>query len=414
MNKRFKISEDWVIVIVGAIILMLSTIFPQTMPVMPKALETTSQWLSAAYMFFFIWVMVGVTSWVLGRQLRGIFTSLLLIFLIALVSNVISNISFIKNDLGLEVVFFAVLVGLLVRNTVGVPEWMKPAIQSEFYIKIGIICLGSTILFGDIMRSGAYGLLQSLIVVISVWYFAFWLGKKFKVDSEMGTMLASAVSICGVSAAIATCGVIKGDNKKLSYVISLVLIIAVPMMYILPWVAGILGLDPEITGAWLGGSIDTTGAVAAAGTLADHGNGETAAQTAVIVKSSQNVLLGIAAFAISLFWTYKGDDSKEKPSLKMIWDRFPKFVVGFILASLFFSIFLDTETAKSVGKVTKGFQNTLFTMAFVCIGLETRFKDIVSRENRRPLFVFLIAQLFNILLTLVVAYIVFGLLKPIF
>ena len=98
----------------------------------------------------------------------------------------------------------------------------------------------------------------------------------------------------------------------------------------------------------------------------------------------------------------------------MIWDRFPKFVVGFILASLFFSIFLDTETAKSVGKVTKGFQNTLFTMAFVCIGLETRFKDIVSRENRRPLFVFLIAQLFNILLTLVVAYIVFGLLKPIF
>ena len=135
MNKRFKISEDWVIVIVGAIILMLSTIFPQTMPVMPKALETTSQWLSAAYMFFFIWVMVGVTSWVLGRQLRGIFTSLLLIFLIALVSNVISNISFIKNDLGLEVVFFAVLVGLLVRNTVGVPEWMKPAIQSEFYIK---------------------------------------------------------------------------------------------------------------------------------------------------------------------------------------------------------------------------------------------------------------------------------------
>ena len=111
MNKRFKISEDWVIVIVGAIILMLSTIFPQTMPVMPKALETTSQWLSAAYMFFFIWVMVGVTSWVLGRQLRGIFTSLLLIFLIALVSNVISNISFIKNDLGLEVVFFAVLVG---------------------------------------------------------------------------------------------------------------------------------------------------------------------------------------------------------------------------------------------------------------------------------------------------------------
>lgn len=413
MKKRFNISEDWVIVIVGAIILLLSIVFPQTMPIMPKALDTTSQWLSAGYMFAFIFVMVLTTSAVLNRPLKGIFTSLLSIFIIALIANVISNIPFIKKDLGLEVVFFAVLVGLLISNTIGVPKWMKPAIQSEFYIKIGIICLGSTILFGDVMKSGAYGLFQSLIVVISVWYFAYWLGKKMKVDSEMGTMLASAVSICGVSAAIATCGVIKGDNKKLSYVISLVLIIAVPMMYLLPWVANMIGLSPEITGAWLGGTIDTTGAVAAAGTLADHGNGEVAAQTAVIVKSSQNVLLGIAAFVISLFWTYKGDTTQEKPSLKVIWDRFPKFVVGFILASLFFSFFLDTETAKTVGKVTKGFQNTLFTMAFVCIGLETRFKDIVSKENRKPLFVFLISQTFNILVTLVVAYIIFGLLKPI-
>lgn len=413
MKKRFNISEDWVIVIVGAIILLLSIVFPQTMPIMPKALDTTSQWLSAGYMFAFIFVMVLTTSAVLNRPLKGIFTSLLSIFIIALIANVISNIPFIKKDLGLEVVFFAVLVGLIISNTFGVPKWMKPAIQSEFYIKIGIICLGSTILFGDVMKSGAYGLFQSLIVVISVWYFAYWLGKKMKVDSEMGTMLASAVSICGVSAAIATCGVIKGDNKKLSYVISLVLIIAVPMMYLLPWVANMIGLSPEITGAWLGGTIDTTGAVAAAGTLADHGNGEVAAQTAVIVKSSQNVLLGIAAFVISLFWTYKGDKTQEKPSLKVIWDRFPKFVVGFILASLFFSFFLDTETAKTVGKVTKGFQNTLFTMAFVCIGLETRFKDIVSKENRKPLFVFLISQTFNILVTLVVAYIIFGLLKPI-
>lgn len=413
MKKSLKISEDWVIVIVGAIILILSAIFPATMPIMPKALETTSQWLSASYMFAFIFVMTFVTSAVLGRPVKGILTSLLSIFVIALIANVISNISFIKNDLGLEVVFFAVLIGLIISNTVGVPKWMKPAIQSEFYIKIGIICLGSTILFGDIMRSGAYGLLQSLIVVLSVWYFAYWLGKKMKVDSEMGTMLASAVSICGVSAAIATCGVIKGDNKKLSYVISLVLIIAVPMMYFLPWFANMMGLGPEVTGAWLGGTIDTTGAVAAAGTLADHGQGEVAAQTAVIVKSSQNVLLGIAAFAISLFWTYKGRTDQEKPSLKLIWDRFPKFVVGFILASLFFSFVLDVETAKSVGKVTKGFQNTLFTMAFVCIGLETRFKDIVSRENRKPLFVFLISQLFNILFTLVISYIIFGLLKPI-
>lgn len=221
-------------------------------------------------------------------------------------------------------------------------------------------------------------------------------------------MLASSVSICGVSAAIATAGVIKGDNKKLSYIISLVLVCAIPMMYIMPWVAELLGLSEEVAGAWLGGTIDTTGAVAASGTML----GETAAQTAIIVKSSQNVLLGLAAFVISLMWTYKGEQHEEKPTLGVIWDRFPKFVVGFVLASLVFSFMMDTADAKAIGKITKGFTNTLFSIAFVCVGLETRFADIFSKENRRPLWAFLSAQGFNIVVTLIVAYLLFGVVKP--
>src|SRR5699024_7817560 len=122
------------------------------------------------------------------------------------------------------------------------PEWLRPAIQSEFYIKIGIVCLGSTILFDDVLRSGAYGLGQALVVVVAVWYFAFWIARRLGVDREMSTMLSSAVSICGVSAAIATSGVIRGDNRKLSYIISLVLVCAVPMMYLMPWLAELMGL----------------------------------------------------------------------------------------------------------------------------------------------------------------------------
>ena len=114
------------------------------------------------------------------------------------------------------------------------------------------------------------------------------------------------------------------------------------MMYLLPWLSNLMGLSPDVAGAWLGGTIDTTGAVAAAGTML----GEQAAQTAIIVKSSQNVLLGIAAFLIALYWTYKGEERQEKPTLKIIWDRFPKFVVGFILASLVFSIFLVLSRPK--------------------------------------------------------------------
>lgn len=399
-------SEDWIIVFAGALILLLAGFFPEWMPVMPKTLDSLSDWFSAGYMFLFVLVLTYATSAVLGRPLKWIFPSLTVIFALTLLSQFIASIPIVK-EYGFESVFFAVILGLLLSNCFKLPEWLKSAVQSEFYIKIGIICLGSTILFGEVMKSGAYGLAQSLIVVFTVWYMAYWIGKKMKIDPEMGTMLASAVSICGVSAAIATCGVIKGDNKKLSYVVSLVLIIAIPMMYLLPWLANLMGLPQEVTGAWLGGTIDTTGAVAASGTLV----GETAEKTAIIVKSSQNVLLGIAAFIISIMWSYQGKGNMEKPTAGVIWDRFPKFVVGFILASLVFSL-LEPETAKTVGTVTKGFQNTLFSIAFVCIGLETRFKDIFGKENRKPLKVFLLAQTFNIIITLIVAYVIFGILKP--
>ncbi len=412
-------TEDWVIVFAGAVVLLLAAIFPKWMPTMPQTLTTVSDWLSAGYMFLFVLVLTIVTSAVLGKPLKGIFPSLLVIFALTVCAQLLANVPVFKK-FGLESVFFAVILGLIISNFLKVPEWMKPAIQSEFYIKIGIICLGSTILFGDVMKSGAYGLAQSLIVVFTVWYFAFWVSKKMKVDPEMGTMLSSAVSICGVSAAIATCGVIQGDNKKLSYVVSLVLIVAVPMMYLLPWLANIMNLSPEVAGAWIGGTIDTTGAVGAAGTMVKDTSGlhpdaaSTAANTAIIVKSSQNVLLGLAAFFISLMWSRQGKNEGQRPTASVIWERFPKFVVGFVLASLVFSIIaaVDADYVKGVKGVTKGLQNTLFSIAFVCIGLETRFKEIFGKENRKPLGAFLVAQTFNIFVTLIVAYIIFGLIKP--
>lgn len=400
-------NEDWVIVYAGAIILLLAVLFPEAMPSMPKKLADSASWIKAATMFVSILGLTYLCQAVLRRPLKGIFCSLLVIFALSLGAQVVANIPIIK-EWGLESVFFSVIFGLIVSNIFRVPDWLKPAIQSEFYIKIGIVCLGSTILFGEVLKSGVFGLAQALIVVFCVWFFAYRISRKMGVDDEMSTMLASSVSICGVSAAIATAGVIKGDNKKLSYIISLVLVCAIPMMYLMPWIANLIGLSEEVAGAWLGGTIDTTGAVAASGTML----GEAAAQTAIIVKSSQNVLLGIAAFIISLMWTYKGEVHEEKPTLGVIWDRFPKFVVGFILASLVFSFLLDVDCAKSVGKITKGFTNTLFSIAFVCVGLETRFADIFSKENRRPMWAFLTAQGFNIVVTLIVAWVLFGIIKP--
>jgi len=169
-----------------------------------------------------------------------------------------------------------------------------------------------------------------------------------------------------------------------------------------------MGLSQEVTGAWLGGSIDTTGAVVASGSLV----GEEALKISTIVKFSQNVLLGIAAFAISIYWTYAksvDDETKrEKPTLGIIWERFPKFVIGFVFASLLFSFLVSKETNDLVKDSLKSLQGLWFVLAFTSIGLETNFKDLFQHSNKKPLYAFLIAQTFNVLITLVIALILFS------
>lgn len=417
------VGEEWLIVLIGFFLLALAVIFPTAVPEMlkVKTLATAAGWLDAFYIFVFLFVIISLAALITRKPTKGLFLSFLVIFILTLAAQLLASIPFCKKY-GLEAVLFAVALGLIVSNCFRVPAWLKPAIQSEFYIKIGIVCLGATVLFGEIMKSGAYGLAQGLIVVFSVWYFAFWISRKvYGVDDEMSTMLASSVSICGVSAAIATCGTIKGDQKKLSYVISLVMVIAIPMLYIMPllakWILPLVFKDPEVCaeigGAWMGGTIDTTAAVAASGGLL----GEIAGKTAVIVKASQNVLIGVAAFFISLYWSFRNKEGVERTTASVIWERFPKFVVGMVIASLVFSLFfngtfMDGDKAVAYKSLAKNFQGIFFSIAFVCIGLETRLSEIFSKENRKSLKAFLAAQGFNVLVTLLVASVLFGVIKP--
>ncbi len=389
MLKSLK-NEDWTATLIGGVILLLVILMPGYMK-NPVVLFTSIAVLSyLGYLF-------------LGNKDKGQFIlSFIIIYALALLADVITDVAFVKK-MGLESVFFSVLIGLIVRNTIGLPKWMGAAVRSEYYIKAGLVILGSRILFGEIMRAGSLGMIQAVIVVLSVWYFSFWVSRKMGVDSEMSMMLSSSVSICGVSAAIATCGAIKGDPKKLSFIVSLVLIVAIPMMYILPFFAKWMGLSEQVAGAWLGGTIDTTAAVVASGKFI----GETAEQYSVIIKSAQNVLLGVAAFAISIYWSYKGTNSNIRPSGSVLWERFPKFVLGFLVASLIFSFAFEPATGKSLSKIAQESRGLLFSLAFVCIGLETSFRDIFKKENSKYIWSFLIAQGFNIVLTLVVAWFLF-------
>lgn len=306
---------------------------------------------------------------------------------------------------GVEYVIFALLIGLLISNTIGVPAWLAEAVRTEYYIKTGLVILGAGILFHEVLQAGLLGLTQALLVVVVVWYSCFWIARRLKVDDEFAVILSSAVSICGVSAAIASCGAIQGDRKKLSYVTSLVLIVAVPMIILQPWIVRKFGIPDIVGGAWLGGTLDTTGSVVAAGALIS----ESALKAGTIVKFSQNVLIGLAAFLLSLWWSFRKDSSvQERPTARVIWDRFPKFVLGFVIASVVFSFLLSEPLVKDTKPLFAGLRTVWFALAFTSIGLETRFTDLVKMEDGRPALAFIGAQAINLIWTLLLAFLLFG------
>ena len=425
--KKFR-TEDWIVTFLSIPLVAfaaLSSHLPGGGVKISADLTELGAWTDIAVFFAIAFLLLYAGNRLLGRPVKGIIPSFVAIFLIALLAQWIAKLDTVKYY-GFEAVFFSVIFGLIIRNLFRVPEWLKPAIQGEFFIKIGVVCLGATVLFSDVMKSGAAGLIQANLVVAIVWFFGYWIARKLRVEHATAMTLASGVSICGVSACITAAGVAGTDKKQLSYIISLVLIVVVPMIYLMPWlgemIVPLLSDDPaiqrEIVGAWIGGTIDTTSGVGASSEMA----GEVAQKTAIVVKATQNVLIGVVAFFIALHLSTRFESSNDKvrPSfVGVVWEKFPKFILGFVVASALFSILQNNDllTHDAKGKIietamAKNFSTFFFSLSFVCIGMDTRLKDIISRENRNALLAFLGAQVFNIVVTLFIAWLMFGIVKP--
>jgi len=422
---RSLLSEDWVAFIIGGAVILAVLLLAGLTPGL-KFQTPVYQWSNSSDLFskvlapsnLLLLAAIGVILFLLaiaavfflGGTPRRFVAGFAVIYILGITSLIIAGNSTISY-IGLEYVIFGLVIGLLISNLSVLPEWLREAARSEFYIKTGLVILGSSVLFTDIIKAGLPGLLQSVIVVSVVWFAALWIARKLKVDDEFGVILASAVSICGVSAAIAASGAIKGDKQKLSYVTTLVLVVALPMLVLQPWIIRIFHIPEIVGGAWLGGTLDTTASVTAAAQLV----GPAALKAGVIVKFSQNVLIGVAALMLAIWWTFKkkgkpaveGEPEQERPSGKVIWERFPKFVLGFIVVSVLFSFFIPGPATKQVGGILNALRTIWFSLAFVSIGLEARFTDLVKLNGGRPALAFIGAQLFNIVWTLLWAYILF-------
>ncbi len=421
-KRRFNLSEDIWAVVIGAVLIMavLVTAFSApglhfTVPVykwhsldsLITGVFSFSNLLLLAATGVLFALISAIAIHYSGGSVKKYLKGFAVIYLAGMISLVVAGNKTI-NYYGIEYVVFALVLGLLISNLTVLPSWLKEAARSEFFIKTGLVILGVSVLFTDIVKAGLPGILQAVLVVSVVWFFALWLSRKLKVDDEFGVILASAVAICGVSAAIVASGAIRGDKKKLSYITTLVLLVAIPMMILQPWIIKHFNIPEIVGGAWLGGTLDTTASVAAAAQIV----GPAAVKTGVIIKFSQNVLIGVAAFFIAAWWTMRKDPSQEKATggkgLSVIWERFPKFVLGFIAVSLVFSFLIPAGTGKQVSGFLNGLRTIWFALAFVAIGLEARFADLVKLQGGRPALAFIGAQVFNILWTLFWAWLLFG------
>jgi uncharacterized integral membrane protein (TIGR00698 family) len=316
---------------------------------------------------------------------------------------------------------WAIVFGLLISNTIGTPKWIQPAVCTEYYIKTGLVLLGAEILFNKILAIGKPGIFIAWVCTPVTLILTYWFGQKIvKMPSKTLNITISAdMSVCGVSAAIATAAACKAKKEELTLAIGLSMVFTAICMVGQPAFAKAVGMPEILAGSWMGSTIDSTGAVAAAGAFL----GPKALYVAATIKMIQNVLIGVVAFCVAVYWCAKVDaKAGATVSWWEIWYRFPKFVIGFIAASIVFSI-IDQSVGKDMSNVVidhgvlRGFtriaREWFFALAFTCIGLETNFREFGQYfKGGKPITLYVFGQSFQLGFTLLIGYIMFYIVFP--
>ena len=365
------------------------------------SLFTGAFWIKLLRTFVVLGLLFSAGVKLQGGKLKEYLPAFAALFLISLAVRLVSA-EFTLNRY-LEWAYWALIIGLAISNTVGVPKWLRPAIRTEFYIKTGLVIMGFSVLFSNIAKFGLYGLGIAWVVTPIVIIFMWWFGTKvLKIDNKpLVITVASATSVCGTSAAIATGAAAGAKKNDLSVAISISIIFTILMMVFEPMIIKAVGMSELMGGALIGGTVDSTGAVV----LAGNALGPEGEQAAVLVKSIQNILIGFIAFFTALFFaTHIDNNPGQKVGAGEIWTRFPKFIIGFFVASLVASFIIQplagSSEVKEINSVLSQYKNWAFILAFTSIGLDTNFKEIAKQmHGGKVLWLYVVGQLFNIALT---------------
>jgi uncharacterized integral membrane protein (TIGR00698 family) len=376
---------------------------------------------------FVLWaVAFGIGAAALGIKITRFLPAFLLVYLAT------GSIYFLGQwdqaaHYNLEPPLVALGLGLLVSNTLGAPRWLEPGLRVEFYIKTGIVLLGAGLPLTLIAWAGPVAIVQAAIVSLATFGVIYAAAVGLGLDRRLAATLGTGGAVCGVSGAIAVGGAVGAKKEHVSVAISLVVVWAIIMIFLLPLIARALSLPTGVAGAWIGTSefADAAGLAAAqtyggyAGSLPGIGGTPDAAVSAFTLMKviGRDVWIGVWAFVLSLIATTRWERTgvKSQSSATEIWNRFPKFVLGFLIASAVMTLVTrgfdytvyKKEVLPTLVAPLQAFRTWAFTFAFLSIGLTTRIREFAS-IGARPFYAFTIGVVVNVILGFVLSTQVFG------
>jgi uncharacterized integral membrane protein (TIGR00698 family) len=326
----------------------------------------------------------------------------------------------------LEPPLVALVVGLFISNIIGLPRWLDAGFRVEFYIKTGIVLLGATLPFTLIVWAGPVAILQATIVSLATFLVIFWASRRLGLDRQLAAVLGAGGAVCGVSAAIAVAGAVGAKKEYAPIAITTVIVWAIVMIFVLPFASEALKLPAGVAGAWIGTSefadaagfaaAQTYGGLAGKGGIA--GTSDQAIWSFTLMKVvGRDLWIGIWAFVLAIISTTRWEPAEtgRRPEAAQIWWRFPKFVIGFVIASAIVTLAAGSVSLADFNKLVnpalvapiKDLRTWAFIFCFVSIGLTTRFREL-ARAGTKPFVAFSTGVVVNVILGFVLSAVVFA------
>jgi uncharacterized integral membrane protein (TIGR00698 family) len=437
--RELWLKEDWWAIWLGlGIVIVAYALFARGtsiawLAVTPPKWSTWAQLgahFAAAYpryiVQFVAWLGVfSLALTALGHRARDFIPSFVLLYVLSVAVFVFGQWQ-TANTYNLEPPLAALALGLVLSNVIGLPRWLDAGFRVEFYIKTGIVLLGATLPFTLIVWAGPAAILQASIVSLVTFAVIYWVGTRLGLDKRLAATLGAGGAVCGVSAAIAIAGAVGAKKDAAPIAITSVIVWAIAMIFALPFVAQYLHLSAGVGGAWIGTSefADAAG-FAAAQTYADlaghgavAGNPDQAVFAYTLIKVvGRDVWIGIWAFVLAIVATTRWEraETGRKPQAAEIWWRFPKFVIGFLAASLLITLvtagygladYNKTVVPALVAPV-RDLRTWAFIFCFLSIGLTTRFRELAS-AGTKPFLAFSAGAIVNVIVGLILSAVVFA------